>query len=78
MARGTVTIHSDHPVLQRTSHGFGVTFPVGDAAALAQTIERTLNDPDKTAEFATAARDYARAQTWDRWAIGTAEATGYF
>ncbi|MDP7396169.1 MAG: glycosyltransferase family 1 protein [Lentisphaeria bacterium] len=78
MARGTVTIHSDHPVLQRTSHGFGVTFPVGDAAALAQTIERTLNDPDKTVEFATAARDYACAQTWDRWAVRTAEATGYF
>ena len=78
MARGTVTIHSDHPVLQQTSHGFGVTFPVGDAAAMAQTIERTLNDPDKTVEFATAARDYARAQTWDRWAVRTAEATGYF
>jgi glycosyltransferase involved in cell wall biosynthesis len=78
MARGTITIHSDHPVLCGTSGGIAATFPTGDAAALAAVIERHFSETGNSAEFATRGREWAQAHTWQRWADAVADATGYF
>ena len=45
--------------------GRGVTFPPGDAGAMAEVILRLARQPDERAELSRAALDYARTASWE-------------
>ncbi len=75
MACQTPVVHSDHPVLGETANNLGVTFPAGDAEALAACLKEILRSPAGNNE---AARAYAYSRTWDLWAATIGEITGWF
>ena len=78
LAMGTPVVHSDCPALVETAHGYGRPFPVGDAAALAAALAELLKAPEQARKETRPGRDWARTQTWRRWAETMAAATGLF
>jgi phosphatidylinositol alpha-mannosyltransferase len=66
MAAGAPVVASDLDAFRRVLDGgrAGELFPVGDAAALAGTLDRLLDDPDRRAELAARARQVVAALDW--------------
>jgi phosphatidylinositol alpha-mannosyltransferase len=66
MAAGAPVVASDLDAFRRVLDGgrAGELFPVGDAAALAGTLDRLLDDPERRAELAARARQVVAALDW--------------
>ncbi|GAA5188861.1 glycosyltransferase family 4 protein [Rugosimonospora acidiphila] len=66
MAAGAAVVASDLDAFRRVLDGgrAGELFPVGDAAALAGTLDRLLDDPARRAELAGRARQVVASFDW--------------
>jgi phosphatidyl-myo-inositol alpha-mannosyltransferase len=66
MAAGAPVVASDLDAFRRVLAGgsAGALFPTGDATALAATLERLLDDPDRRAELTETARKVVGAYDW--------------
>lgn len=73
MAAGCPVVHSDHPAVLEAAGGAGVSFPVGDADALARAVCALHDSPTGREELAESGRQQAMEHTWGRWAIHAAE-----
>lgn len=71
MAAGIPVVHSDIPVLAEVAGGAGVTFPVGDASALAETLAGVLSDEAAADRLSAAGRRRAAAFSWTTAAAQT-------
>lgn len=77
MVMGTPVVHSDLAELEATAGGNGLSFAVGDAAALARQLQRVLASPDLRAELAARGQAWARTRTYTRWAADLRALTGW-
>lgn len=66
MAAGTPVVHSDHPAVAEVMGNAGLSFPVGDAEALAQTLRRLHASTSQQHECSEAGRHRAAEFTWER------------
>lgn len=76
MACGAPVVHSDHPVLQETAGGHGLSFARSDSEALAEQLLRLLEDSDLQAEMRERGQQWAAKHSWDNWARAVLEITG--
>ena len=73
MCYGAPVIASDAPAVAETAGGCALSFPAGDAAALAAALEQLLGDRSLALRLASAGRARAAALTVDRCAERTLE-----
>ena len=67
MAAGTPVLHSDHPALNEAAGSAGLSFPRGDAAALARSLKQLVKDRNLAADLTAAGRERAATMSWTRW-----------
>ncbi|TFC68483.1 glycosyltransferase family 1 protein [Cryobacterium sp. TMT2-4] len=71
MSRGCPVVCSDIPVLHEVAGDAAVYVTPQDAAALAATLSRLLDDPAELARLSAQGRDRARAFSWAKTALDT-------
>ena len=73
MSQGTAVVTSRGTSTEELAGGAGVVVDPRDVPALAQAIERLLDDDDERGRLASAGRERAETFTWERTAHGLAQ-----
>jgi glycosyltransferase involved in cell wall biosynthesis len=74
LARGTPVVAADGSALPEVVGGAGLLFPIGEAHALADALERVLDDEDLRIDLARRGRERASQLTWEASARAHADA----